>query len=213
MNWWSELFAYSCQGEKPGGLALTRHAAALCGFDSSSKILDLASGDGSTVRDLRKTLGCQVSGLDCDPARESPDVQLGDAAQLPFPDGVFDGVFLECALSQISCCDLVLAQCSRVLKSGGKLVLSDLYTRADVTSWDTPIGRLDSASTLEKRLKEQGLIPTHFEDHSRALTALWAQARMEGQNSQLFSSLVRFPGWKELKCGYYLCIAEKSALC
>lgn len=210
MSWWTNLFPCPCEGEKPGGLSLTDRAIEFCNFSADDYLLDVAAGDGSTVRRLRQRLGCRVTGLDNDPARAGVDVQLGTAERLPFADHTFDGLFLECALSQMADRDLVLRECSRVLKAGGKLILSDLYARSGQGQSDTPLGRLDSQEDLLQSLRNCSISPLLFEDHSSALTSLWATALMGGSGQTLMSSLIRDPAVKQAKCGYYLSIGEKT---
>lgn len=208
-GWWTSLFCGCGEGEKPGGLELTRRAVQFCGFGPDSRLLDVAAGKGETVRFLRRTLGCQIDGLDSGPACQCSDVSLGRAESLPFSDGTFDGVFLECALSQMDEPDLVLRQCARVLRSGCFLVLSDLYARkgGDV---HTPLGRLDSREGLEARLSHAGLEPVLFEDHTAVLTSLWAGAILSGRSCQALDVL-HGPDWPEgVKLGYHLCVARKT---
>ena len=208
-GWWTPLFCGCAGGERPGGLELTERAAEYCGFGPASCLLDVAAGDGGTVRFLRERFGCQIAGLDSDPARRCPDVALGRAEALPFPDGAFDGVFIECALSQMERPEEALGECARVLRSGGNLVLSDLYAGRGGDA-STPLGRLDSREELTGRLGQAGLEPVFFEDHTGALTSLWAGAMMSGRGCEL-AEVLRGPGWPSgVKCGYYLCAARKK---
>lgn len=208
MSWWTPLFCGSCQGEKPGGLALTDRGAELCRFTSESRLLDVASGSGETVRHLRARLGCEIQGLDQAPACQSPDVTQGRAEQLPWEDGSFHGVLLECALSQIEAPEQALRECFRVLRPGGRLLLTDLYTRAGPGA-QTSLGRLDSREGVEKRLRDAGLEPIYFEDHTRALTQLWAGALMAGTGEGLYADIHRASSTQGIKWGYFLCIGEK----
>lgn len=206
-GWWTSLFCGCGEGEKPGGLELTRRAVQFCSFGPDSRLLDIAAGRGETVRFLRRTLGCQATGLDSDPSHPCGDVALGRAEELPFPGGTFDGVFLECALSQMDQPDLVLQECARVLTPGGWLVLSDLYARRGGEA-QTPLGRLDSREGLEARLCRAGLEPVLFEDHTAALTSLWAGAMMSGQGREVLDVL-HGPDWPEgVKLGYHLYAAR-----
>lgn len=201
-GWWTCLFCNSGEGEKPGGLALTQRSADFCGFDRTSRLLDVAAGGGETVRFLRERLGCPVIGLDSDPARQCPDVALGRGEELPFPGGSFDGLFLECALSQMERPEAVLSECARVLDGGGFLVLSDLYARKGGSA-SSPLGRLDSRVELEDRLRRAGLEPVLFEDHTPELISLWASAAMSGKGPVL-------RGPEGVKPGYCLCVARKG---
>ena len=206
-GWWASLFRDCGSGEKPGGLELTARAAELCGFGPGSRLLDVAAGNGGTVRFLRERFACQVSGLDSDPVRQCPEVALGRAEELPFPDRAFDGVLIECALSQIDRPEEVLGECARVLKPGGHLVLSDLYAGQGGGA-ATPLGRLDSREEVEERLDRAGLEPVLFEDHTGLLTSLWASAMMAGEGCALAEAL-RGPDWPQgVKTGSYLCIAR-----
>ena len=78
-----------------------KKAAVLCEFQPQHQLLDVAAGNGEAVRRLRALIGCTITGLDCDPKRASEDVRFGDAAAMPFGDEAFDGVMIECSLSQI----------------------------------------------------------------------------------------------------------------
>lgn len=208
-GWWAPLFQSCGEGERPGGLELTGRAAEYCGFGPDSRLLDVAAGGGETVRFLRERLGCQAVGLDEDPARRCPDVALGRAERLPFPDSTFDGVFVECALSQMERPDAALRECARVLRQKGWLVLSDLYARRGGDG-DTPLGRLDSREGLEARLRRCGLEMVLFEDHTPALTSLWAGAMMAGEGCGLLR-ILHGPDWPQsVRPGYCLCISRKG---
>ena len=209
MSWWTELCTCCSCGERPGGFELTQKAVEFCGFTRASNLIDVACGDGATMRQLQEKLGCSVVGVDSDPSRQGENIVLGQAQDLPFPDGCADGVLIECGLSQMEQPDQVFAQCARVLRPGGKLIVSDLYARKGGACPDSPMGRLDDQDAIQTRLEEHGFTLLLFEDQSAALTQLWAQALMSGQGEELFQKMRSDPVMSKVKAGYYLCIAEK----
>lgn len=62
---------------------------------------------------------------------------LGDARELPFPDGTFDAMYLVTALGEIPEPERVLREAARVLAPGGRLVVGEFFDR----HW-VPFGRL-----------------------------------------------------------------------
>jgi hypothetical protein len=48
----------------PGGLALTERLGVVLGLESDSRVLDLASGAGTSAICLARTFGCEVTGVD-----------------------------------------------------------------------------------------------------------------------------------------------------
>lgn len=105
-------------------------------------ILELGSGNGIFARELVERVGSDglVAGLDSSEAilemasHVCPDAEFvqGDAQDLPFEDATFDAIVaaqLFCFLGDV---DRALAEASRVLKPGGRIVILD-------TDWDTLI--------------------------------------------------------------------------
>lgn len=136
----------------PGGLSLTRRALEAAAFAPGARLLDLGCGGGASLG-LLLSLGFAAVGLDRCPAEaraalagacgaaaapDAPDlsglpgpaVVLADMAALPFADAVFDGILCECVLSLAADKAKVLGGCARLLRPGGRMILSDL-TLAD----------------------------------------------------------------------------------
>jgi SAM-dependent methyltransferase len=96
--------------------------------------LDVGCGEGRLSRDL-KGLGHTVVGLDASAtlvaaAREAdPDieVQLGDAAHLPFADGYADLVVLFMSLQDMDDASGAIREAARVLEPGGHLCLAVVH--------------------------------------------------------------------------------------
>ncbi len=103
--------------------------------EAGDKVLDVASGSGELSLLVAKK-GCLVSGVDLSEdgikfarrllqrAGIPGDFKIGDAEHLPYPDGYFDKVICSSALEHFSNDVQALQEMKRVLKPGGKLVLT-----------------------------------------------------------------------------------------
>lgn len=65
-----------------GGALSTLRLAALAGVTAESRVLDLGCGIGGPARLLTEIFGCQVHGLDANPARISDAIALAELVQL-----------------------------------------------------------------------------------------------------------------------------------
>lgn len=99
------------------------------------RILDVACGTGtSTVALTRK--GATAVGLDfstgmiMEARRRHPGIEFvqGDATALPFGDGEFDAVTVSFGLRNVKDPHLALAEMFRVLKPGGRVVITEFST-------------------------------------------------------------------------------------
>ena len=124
----------------PGGLELTRRLAQALGLQPGQRVLDLACGPGASALLLAREFGCRVTGVDyglqnVQAARASAseaglagqvESLVGDVETLPSPDGAYDVIVCECALSTFPDKEAALAEAHRVLRVGGHLGLADV---------------------------------------------------------------------------------------
>lgn len=177
----------------PGGLPLTQRVLGLAEPDIHSIVLDIACGKGVGCLHLAANYGCRVVGIDLSEkkiaaARESGKVQglssqagfaMSDAEALPFPDGVFDIVISECSFSILPDKGKAVRGIWRVLKPGGRFVMTDVVRKGNVpeakegglrTGGTFPlVPCIAGARPLEEYLRifnQAGFKITHVEDHS-----------------------------------------------
>ena len=204
---------------RPGGLALTAHGLDLCGFAPGARVGDLGCGQGATLALLQRR-GCLAVGLDTDlgflgQARKHGPVLRAQAQALPFPGAGLDGLICECVLSTLDRPEAALAEMTRVLRPGGRLLLTDLYLREAASGSPVP-GCLSGAVSrheIEARLLAAGLRPLVFEDHGRALRELAGRLIFAHGSLELFwrQALGRDCACPDLRAvSYGLIIAEKE---
>jgi arsenite methyltransferase len=177
----------------PGGDVLTRRLADLSGIGSGDRVLDVASGGGSTARLLVAERGATVRGIDLSPMlvamAESDAVEaglddlvtfeVGDAERLPVDDASFDVVLCECALCTFPDQAAAVAGFRRALGPGGRIGIADVTLEPGrlPAELDTPIGRIAcvagalSASGYERLLRKGGFTDVVTEPHPEAALA------------------------------------------
>jgi ubiquinone/menaquinone biosynthesis C-methylase UbiE len=194
----------------PGGLKLSERLGRLLRLTPESRVLDVASGRGTTAIFLAERFGCGVLGIDygsqnVDEAnRQATGKRLSgrvrferaDAERLPVLDASFDAVICECAFCTFPSKVAVAKEFMRVLRTGGQLGISDL-TRAPVLpkgldgllAWVACVADAQTIDGYSACLRTAGLVIQDVESHDEALTELAQQVRTKLLGAEIMVGL------------------------
>jgi SAM-dependent methyltransferase len=150
----------------PGGFALTRRTAELCGLKTGRKVLDVSSGRGTQAIFYEKEFGVEVTGVDLSEemvqtatnnALKAGTHRLffkqGDSQKLPFETNTFDAVINECAVGIPDDSQKVLDEMVRVAKPGGAVAIHE-------STWRQTI----RAAEKEEIAERYGTTPLEYEE-------------------------------------------------
>lgn len=129
----------------PGGLALTSRLADTLALRPGERVLDVASGVGTTAVLLAETCAVEVLGIDLgDSQVETARVRaanvglgdrarfdIGDAERLPVDDVAFDAAVCECAFCTFPDKATAAAELFRAVRPGGRIGISDVWLEPD----------------------------------------------------------------------------------
>ncbi len=163
----------------PGGEELTLSLADRAGLRAGDRVLDVGCGTGASLALLREHFRIRPFGADLSEqalslARElcpEADLRRSDAASLPYPEGFFDAVLMECALTLFRAPEEALSEAFRVLRPGGTLILSSLVSlSAPETGGDGLVRNgLLLPAVFEKTIESFGGRITESEDRKTVL--------------------------------------------
>jgi len=194
----------------PGGLRLTERLGVLLALTRESRVLDVASGVGTSALFLAERWGCHVAGVDyggqnVERANElaaskglAPRVHFdpGDAERLDFPDASFDAILCECAFCTFPDKSAAAREFARVLCPGGRVGISDL-TRGTalpqeldgLLAWIACIADAQPAESYADYLRSARLELRTIENHDGALVEMVDQIRMKLLGAEILVGL------------------------
>src|SRR5260221_1493482 len=182
----------------PGGTELTQRLGRMLNLEPRNRVLDVATGRGTSAVTLAARFGCEVIGLDYSrrnieaAKRDASERGLsktvtfycGDAERLPFADGSFDAIVCECALCTFPNKQSAAAEFARVLRLGGRIGLSDLTRQGSLppeleslVAWIACIADAQPVAEYAAMLASAGLKIMATEEHNDALTDFVNQIR------------------------------------
>lgn len=178
----------------PGGLTLTRRVLSATGLRPDDRLLDIASGIGTTSFVAAAEFGASADGVDLASdnvatARKtavSRDLahrvtfHEGDAEALPLADATYDVVVCECALCTFPDKQRAVAEMARVLRPGGRIGITDVtadQTRLPVElttlfAWVACIADARPTEGYVELLEQAGLTIDLVESHDRAVSTM-----------------------------------------
>lgn len=178
----------------PGGLALTRHLADLLDLTAGQRVLDVASGRGTTALMLADRHQVHADGMDLSAVNvalaqgaaaaagltEQASFVTGDAERLPYADDTFDAVVCECAFCIFPDKPTAARELARVLRPGGKVGITDVVAfpsrlPAELTglaAWIACVADARPIGDYAAILTEAGLSIVHTERHDAAMTRM-----------------------------------------
>lgn len=204
---------------RPGGIALTDHLLQLAALTPDSRILDLGCGFGTTTAHL-SSLGYHASGTDVSSENirhghdlyPDADLQVSSGKSFPWGSRSFDAVLSECSLSLMDL-PAVLVSCGRVLKPGGKLLISDVYTLDPAGSGQLEAVEVRHFLTQDQwanMLASSGFSLLLWEDQTSALKNFAAQVLWDKGSLEPFLHC----GEENIRSlgspGYFLAVAQKG---
>jgi ubiquinone/menaquinone biosynthesis C-methylase UbiE len=180
----------------PGGLALTRRLASALGLRPGRRVVDVASGPGTTARLLAAEYAVTVDGVELsepavERARSAADeaglssrvrFHRGDAERLPLPDAFADAVVSECAFCTFPDKAAAAAEFARVLRPGGRAGITDVTVEdglpeelRTLAAWVACIADARPVAQYADILTNAGLATVFIEEHDDAIAQMIEQ--------------------------------------
>ena len=201
----------------PGGLALTTRLGQILELKPGMRVLDVASGRGTSAFHLAREFGCDIVGTDLSAemvrlATQSAleaglsdhvTFQQGDAERLPFEESSFHAVICECAFCTFPDKSTAAREFVRVLHPGGRVGLSDLTRESalpseleSLLSWIACIADARPLEEYAHYLRNAGCDNVSTEAHHEALAQMVKEIRGRLVTAQVLIGLkkIELPG-------------------
>jgi len=121
-------------------------------LDKGQRVLDVGCGLGQPAARIHRRTGAHVTGIaisqdqitratalaEADGLGDQLEFQHADAMKLPFPDASFDAAIAIESIFHMPDREQVLSEINRVLRPGGRLVLTDFFERAPIPAETRP---------------------------------------------------------------------------
>ena len=216
---------------RPGGYQMSDRLLRLCHPTPGELLLDVGCGEGQTLAYIRENYELRTLGIDRSPvllqsgrnAGVSP-LTCASGEALPLPSNAVNIILSECSFSAMGFFEDLLREYHRVLQSGGKLALSDIYARdpqgaAAVRSlpFCSGLRNLLSGEQIFEFFQKSGFEIRVWEDHSQVLKTLNRKiSGNQGAHSHFLTcaepavdpmdALITI---SRAKLGYYLLVTQK----
>ncbi|MGH8985772.1 MAG: class I SAM-dependent methyltransferase, partial [Acidimicrobiia bacterium] len=170
---------------------LTRRVANAVGLQPGERVLDVASGIGTSALLLAAEREVEVLGVDLGESQVARArtrateagldgrvrFEIGDAERLPVDDASFDAAVCECAFCTFPDKDTAAAELTRILRGGGRVGITDVWLdparlEPELQGLAGRVACLADARPIDEMcaiLERAGLAVTHVERHDHAL--------------------------------------------
>jgi tocopherol O-methyltransferase len=174
-------------------LQMVRHIAGRAGITRGTRVCDIGCGYGATARMLANDYGAEVTGVTVSGAQAAyaqdhpaPGVTVvhGDWLKNPLDSATFDAAIAIESCEHMPDRDAFFRQAARVLRPGGRLVVSGWLAHPKASSMHKRFllepacreGRMANLSTFSEYrelFRDHNFTITHEEDKSRAVKRTW----------------------------------------
>jgi tocopherol O-methyltransferase len=179
-------------------------------LDQIKSVIDIGCGIGNTSIYLREKLNCEVTGISNSPIgikkaqenikkknyEDKINFQLRDATNNQLADGIFDVCWLLEMSHLIDDKQLLINESSRILKSGGEIILCDLMfnrklkaseifnNKEDLIKLESSFGkaRIEEMSAYQKYFENANLLDieiTNISEQVKPTTEFWKENVMK----------------------------------